>query len=294
MAINGFQEFCDKNISEDENNYNKTDVISHYNKDISDDDKLYINSNLPITENEVQNQIQPLFKTTQYSDEVSGNYRKKKKNPNGKWLSYTENNNIEKYPKPTNPFFIDNIELYNMIYQYFDERVANFISRRYIELKKDIADYGQRKINKNILNDNTSSKIYELRYIDYYDFCVPHSKEFNKRNLGKKLEELFIEFQDSNTGKLRDQNKKIIKYIEDNKYKQLRAYELLELNFYELVKDFAKDELNNYLKKKEEELRKAYLKRNISNYEKRIEAYNKIIKILCNKFEDYSKSSEYR
>ena len=292
MDINGFLEFCDKKISEDENNYNKTDVISHHDKNISDDDKLYITSNPTLIENKVQNPIHSLFKTTQYSDEASGNYRKKNQIPNGGWLSYPEHDNIEEFPRPTNPFFIDNIELYNNTYQYLDERVANFISRRYIELKKDIADYGQIKINKNILNDNTSSKIYELRYIDYYNFCVPHSKEFNKRNLGKKLEELFIEFQDSNTGKLRDQNKKIIKYIEDNKYKQLRAYELLDLNFYELVKDFAKDELNNYLKKKEEELRKAYLKRNINNYEKRIEAYNKIIKILCNKFEDYSKSYE--
>ena len=288
MDINGFQEFCDKKISEDETNYNKTEDISHHDKDISDDDKLYITSNLTIIENEVQNQIQTKFKTTQYSDKASGNYRKKKKNPNGKWLSYTENNNIEKYPKPTNPFFIDNIELYNTTHQYFDEKVANFISKRIIELKMDIVDYGQRKINKNILNDNTSSKIYELRYIDYYDFCVPHSKEFNKRNLGKKLKELFIEFQDSNTGKYRDQNKKIIKYIEDNKYKQLPAYELLDLNFYELVIDFAKDVLKNYLKKKDEELRKAYRKKNIINYEKRIEAYNKIITILCNKFKEYS------
>lgn len=288
MDINGFQEFCDKKISEDETNYNKTEEISHHDKDISDDDKLYITSNLTIIENEVQNQIQILFKTTQYSEEASGNYRKKKKNPNGKWLSYTENNNIEKYPKPTNPFFIDNIELYNMTYQLFHKEVAHFISRRVIELKMDIVDYGQRKINKNILNDNTSSKIYELRYIDYYDFCVPHSKEFNKRNLGKKLKELFIEFQDSNTGKYRDQNKKVIKYIEDNKYKQLPAYELLDLNFYELVKDFAKDVLKNYLKKKDEEIRKAYRKKNIINYEKRIEAYNKIITILCNKFKEYS------
>ena len=78
MDINGFQEFCDKKISEDETNYNKTEDISHHDKDISDDDKLYITSNLTIIENEVQNQIQTKFKTTQYSDKASGNYKKRK------------------------------------------------------------------------------------------------------------------------------------------------------------------------------------------------------------------------
>ena len=181
-------------------------------------------------------------------------------------------------------------EIYDMTYQNFSENVANFISGMVIELKKVIVDYGQRRINKMILDDEIDNTKYELRFIDYYKFCVPHSKEFNERYLEKKLEYLFTEFQAPGYGTNRNQNKDVIKYIRDNYGKQLFANHFLDNNFYELVNEFVKNGLNKYLETKNNEQKKSYIRNNIVNYGKRIDAFNQIITTLCNNFKEYSTS----
>ena len=284
-----FQTFCDKKVSENENNFELTiDFINQDNQDAPDElssnyYKNVIFSNQNINKNLGQKHIR--FETTQDTT-IPGNYRKKRKTSYGKWKNYIEHDIIEA-PNPINPFFIKNKELYSMTYQYFCEDVAHFISLRAIELKTVIVDYGQIRINEKISYDDNNTK-YQLRYIDYNKFCKPHSKEFNERYLDKKLEYLFIEFQDSNNGRCRDQNKKVIKYITNNRNKQLLANKLLDLNFYGLVDYFTNKGLKKYLEEKDKELKELYLKNNIINYTKRIEAFNKIITTLCNNFKEYS------
>ena len=290
-----YSAFCDENAQKNEDNYNQTIVFANQdNQDISEYEKLDSNnyktdifSNQDISSNKIQKQ-NIKFNTTQFSDSTSGNYRKKIKITYGKFIKYPEHDKTDA-PKPINEFFIKNKELYNKIYQLFSEDIAHFISLRAIELKTAIIDYGQKRINDRINLDDNNKTIYELRYIDYNKFCKPHSKEFNKRNLRKKLGDLFIEFQDTDNDRFRDQNKEVIKYIIKNINEQLFAFDLIDLTFYELVKKFIDEKrLKNYLEKKDNELKKLYLKNNIINYERRIEAFNEIITTLCNNFEEYS------
>jgi len=289
-----YQKFCDEYPSENENNLQTFIFINQDNPDIPDDDDKInrdgydpnTNSNQIRSENK-RHKPKILFTTTKYPTE---NYRKKNKTSYGKWENYQEHNNFNEYPKPINPFFIKNKEIYDMTYQNFSENVANFISGMVIELKKVIVDFGQRRINKMILDDEIDNTKYELRFIDYYKFCVPHSKEFNERYLEKKLEYLFTEFQAPGYGTNRDQNKDVIKYIRDNYGKQLFANHFLDNNFYELVNEFVKNGLNKYLETKNNEQKKSYIRNNIVNYGKRIDAFNQIITTLCNNFKEYSTS----
>ena len=230
------------------------------------------------------------FYTTRHSTVMPDIYRKRRKKHYGKWIKYPEQEKIEDIPIPINPFLNKNIELNNKVRRYFCKDPAHFISRRAIELKTYIIDFGQKAINKRISDYDNNKTKYLLRYIDYEKFCVPHSKEFNERYLVEKLENLFIEFQDSDYDICKGQNKKVIDYVKNNSNKLYFALDLLDLNFYEFVKWFADVHLDKYLEDEDKELKELYLKNNINNYKKRIEAFNQIIRTLCNNFEEYSTS----
>ena len=218
----------------------------------------------------------------------------------GSFLSYTLTG--KQIPNPTNPFFIENRELYNIIYKFFSNKVAHFTAQTIVELRRVIADFGQRMINVSIIENKINQLQLQLIYLDYDRFCKRHTKEFNEKYLEKKLEELFIDFQDINDEDTEGHNKKVIGFIRAHSYKFPIAIDYLNLTFYKLVEAFNELELKDYLEEKDKELRKAYDEYNktpkngfrIDNVEERIDAYNKIIGILCTKFKDYSTKIETR
>ena len=186
--------------------------------------------------------------------------------------------------------FIKKHEIGNVILTYFSDDSPKFLTHRAIDLKEDIVDYGQKIINESI---KVEGKF--LYYISYDDFCKKTEKNFTEPNYGKKLEALFIEYQDNKNIKFKDNNKNVIKYIRENKKYEQEANILLDLTFYQLCEVFSEYYLENYLEKKRNEL--------ISSYESEtgetpsnelIQAYSNIIEILCKNFKDYSTSETER
>ena len=200
-------------------------------------------------------------------------------------------------PNPTNKFFINHRLFYDLVYRYFSKNPSSFISERVIRLRVTIIDFGQKLININITKNPEDANPNELiAFLSYDKFCKCNTKEFNKRNLGKKLKEIFSETNFQYERNDENHNKNLINLLcnkrerSDNKI----ANEYLELTFYELVKEFTKAELDNYLENEAEDLRKVYIENNINDYEKRIEAYKTIIRTLCENFKEYSLSFEER
>jgi hypothetical protein len=186
--------------------------------------------------------------------------------------------------------FIKNHGIGNDILTYFSDDSPKFLTHRAIDLKEAIVDYGQKIINESI---KVEGKF--LYYISYDDFCKKTEKNFTKPNYDKKLEALFIEYQDNKNIKFKDNNKNVIKYIRENKKYEQEANILLDLTFYQLCEVFSEYYLENYLEKKRNEL--------ISSYESEtgetpsnelIQAYSNIIEILCKNFKDYSTSETER
>ena len=81
-----------------------------------------------------------------------------------------------------------------------------------------------------------------IHKISYNNFVKNTSVIFNVKYLYKKIDELFIEFQEDNQEEnknvLKDNNKKVIKYIKKHPAKELAAFEYLGNSFYELFKEF--------------------------------------------------------
>ena len=123
-------------------------------------------------------------------------------------------------------------------------------------------------------------------------------KEFNEKYLVRKIEELFITFQAKIKDVDEDHNKKVIKYLRENREKELFANEYLDNNFYKFVEIFKECELDDYLRKEKDDLRNAYYNQNnnckdgilINNIDERVCDFEKIIRTIFDKdiFKEYS------
>ena len=273
------------NIEEEEDNKINDNVLQ-IEKNDDKNEKVIINIVIPILEDirELTN-----IKKKKINREYLRETTKGKKEPYGKWIIYYKTNPKIKMPRINNKF-IKNHGIGNDILTYFSDDSPKFLTHRAIDLKEDIVDYGQKIINESI---KVEGKF--LYYISYDDFCKKTEKNFTKPNYDKKLEALFIEYQDNKNIKFKDNNKNVIKYIRENKKYEQEANILLDLTFYQLCEVFSEYYLENYLEKKRNEL--------ISSYESEtgetpsnelIQAYSNIIEILCKNFKDYSTSETER
>lgn len=273
------------NIEEEEDN-KINDNVPQIEKNDDKNEKVIINIVIPILEDtrELTN-----IKKKKINSEYLRETTKGKKEPYGIWITYYITNPKKKMPRINNKF-IKKHEIGNDILTYFSDDSPKFLTHRAIDLKEAIVDYGQKIINESI---KVEGKF--LYYISYDDFCKKTEKNFTEPNYGKKLEALFIEYQDNKNIKFKDNNKNVIKYIRENKKYEQEANILLDLTFYQLCEVFSEYYLENYLEKKRNEL--------ISSYESEtgetpsnelIQAYSNIIEILCKNFKDYSTSEKER
>ena len=159
----------------------------------------------------------------------------------GKWIhsdkyeldiDKSKNSLLKKYPE-----ILEKIS-------YFSNNAPKFLSHAFMFVKNEVSTFGQKIINQSIIN----SEQYQLNRLDYEKFTKILSKEFNDRNMCKKLEDLFIEFQAKNERNLEKHNKKVIRYIRNNAIKELFANEYLDLTFYELFNLFIVYRLDDYIK----------------------------------------------
>ena len=208
----------------------------------------------------------------------------KKRKLYGKWISHDKfeldinkckNSLIKQYP-----------ELLEKI-SNFSNNAPKFLSHVIMLVKNEVAIFGQKTINQSIIN----SENYQLNYLDYEKFIKVLTKEFNDRNMCKKLEELFIEFQAKNEGDLEDHNKMVIRYIRNNKTNELFANEYLDKTFYELFNLFIEKRLDDYIKEKKDEL-DLILKNQNNNLNKNLikdknESFIYIIKFICENYKEY-------
>lgn len=273
------------NIEEEEDNKINDNVLQ-IEKNDDKNEKVKINIVIYILEDtrELTN-----IKKKKINREYLRETTKGKKEPYGIWITYYITNPKKKMPRINNKF-IKKHEIGNDILTYFSDDSPKFLTHRAIDLKEAIVDYGQKIINESI---KVEGKF--LYYISYDDFCKKTEKNFTEPNYGKKLEALFIEYQDNKNIKFKDNNKNVIKYIRENKKYEQEANILLDLTFYQLCEVFSEYYLENYLEKKRNEL--------ISSYESEtgetpsnelIQAYSNIIEILCKNFKDYSTSETER
>lgn len=272
------------NIEEEDNKIN--DNVPEIEKNDDKNEKVKINIVISILEDtrELTN-----IKKKKINSEYLRETTKGKKEPYGNWITYYITNPKKKMPRINNKF-IKNHGIGNDILTYFSDDSPKFLTHRAIDLKEDIVDYGQK-----IINESIKAEEKFLYYISYDDFCKKTEKNFTEPNYGKKLEALFIEYQDNKNIKFKDNNKNVIKYIRENKKYEQEANILLDLTFYQLCEVFSEYYLENYLEKKRNEL--------ISSYESEtgetpsnelIQAYSNIIEILCKNFKDYSTSETER
>ena len=309
MGLNQKEDFYkryDEEKEKDDIDYNPTNSIENPFKNNSealniDNNQNNISSNQIFSENKHQRQNK--FITTKPSTSspseqeliIDREQVKKEKGIYGKIGSYKT---FEKeIPNPTNKFFINHRLFYDLVYRYFSKNPSSFISERAIRLRATIIDFGQKLINTSITKNPEDANPNELiAFLSYDKFCKCNTKEFNKRNLGKSLKEIFSDTNFQYERNDENHNKNLINLLcnkrerSDNKI----ANEYLELTFYELVKEFTKAELDNYLENEAEDLRKVYIENNINDYEERIEAYKTIIRTLCENFKEYSLSFEER
>lgn len=208
----------------------------------------------------------------------------KKRKLFGQWISHDKfklditkckNSLIKQYP-----------ELLEKI-SNFSNNAPKFLSHVIMQVKNEVAIFGQKTINQSIIN----SENYQLNYLDYEKFIKVLTKEFNDRNMCKKLEELFIEFQAKNEGDLEDHNKMVIRYIRNNKTNELFANEYLDKTFYELFNLFIEKRLDDYIKEKKDEL-DLILKNQNNNLNKNLikdknESFIYIIKFICENYKEY-------
>lgn len=273
------------NIEEEEDNKINDNVLQ-IEKNDDKNEKVKINIVIYILEDtrELTN-----IKKKKINREYLRETTKGKKEPYGNWIIYSITNPKKKMPRINNKF-IKKHEIGNDILTYFSDDSPKFLTHRAIDLKEAIVDYGQKIINESI---KVEGKF--LYYISYDDFCKKTEKNFTEPNYGKKLEALFIEYQDNKNIKFKDNNKNVIKYIRENKKYEQEANILLDLTFYQLCEVFSEYYLENYLEKKRNEL--------ISSYESEtgetpsnelIQAYSNVIEILCKNFKDYSTSETER
>ena len=194
------------NIEEEEDNKINDNVLQ-IEKNDDKNEKVIINIVIPILEDkrELTN-----IKKKKINREYLRETTKGKKEPYGKWITYHITNHKIKRPRINNKF-IKNHGIGNDILTYFDDDSPKFLTHRAIDLKEDIVDYGQKIINESI---KVEGKF--LYYISYDDFCKKTEKNFTLPNYGKKLEALFIEYQDNKNIKFKDNNKNVIKYIREN------------------------------------------------------------------------------
>ena len=273
------------NIEEEEDNKINDNVPQIENND-DKNEKVIINIVISILE---YTREETNIKKKKINSEYLRETTKGKKEPYGTWITYYITNTKKKMPRINNKF-IKKHEIGNDILTYFSDDSPKFLTHRAIDLKEAIVDYGQKIINESI---KVEGKF--LYYISYDDFCKKTEKNFTEPNYGKKLEALFIEYQDNKNIKFKDNNKNVIKYIRDNSKYEQEAKRILDLTFYQLCEVFSKYYLEKYLEKKRNEL--------ISSYESEtgktpsnelIQAYSNIIEILCENFEEYSKSEKKR
>ena len=168
---------------------------------------------------------------------------------------------------------------------YFSENPPKFLTHIIIRIKNEIIYFIQKEINENIVKD---PNIYQLNRIDYETFVKNTSKNFNDNNLIKKIDEIFIEFQGDNEGKLKDNNEKVIKHMKDNKYDYMGALDYLGKTFYEIFSIFNEKYLEKYLKKTEDELNEKGIRK------EKIFALLIIIKKVSKEYKDYFDSIDER
>ena len=272
------------NIEEEDNKIN--DNVLQIEKNDDKNEKVKINIVIYILEDkrELTN-----IKKKKINREYLRETTKGKKEPYGIWITYNITNPKKKMPRINNKF-IKKHEIGNDILTYFSDDSPKFLTHRAIDLKEDIVDYGQKIINESI---KVEGKF--LYYISYDDFCKKTEKNFTKPNYDKKLEALFIEYQDNKNIKFKDNNKNVIKYIRDNSKYEQEANMLLDLTFYQLCEVFSEYYLEKYLEKKRNELISSYESETGKTPSKElIQAYSNIIEILCENFEEYSKSETKR
>ena len=307
-----YKSYDDEMEQKSEINFNLTDFIENRVENNGealniDNNQNNINSNQIFSESEHQKKIK--FTTTKPFTSSPSEQKliiereqiKKKKNPYGKFTSYETFKGI--IPNPTNKFFIKYRIVYDLVYRNFSKNPPNFISQRAIELRTRIIDYGQKLINTGITKAPKDENPNELiAFLSYNKFCKCNKREFNERNLGKSLKELFSDTNFQYEGNDENHNKNLINLLcnkrkrSDNKI----CNEYLELTFYELVKKFTNAKLEIYLENEAEELTEVYNENNknnenkISDIKERIEAYKTIIRTLCENFKEYSLSFEER
>ena len=214
---------------------------------------------------------------------------KKSKIPYGKWLDYYQKAE-KKILIIKNTFLKNHPQILQDIISFFSSDPPKFLSHRIIEIKMAVADYGQLIINESIKDDEQI-----LYHISYKKFCCRLQKKFIDENYEKNLGVLYVKYQEKNKGLLKDNNKKVVDYIRNNLLKEKEANELLDLSYYKLNDLFAQFYLEEYLKKKEEELVSIYeTKIAKPQYTTIIKAFLNIVETLCKEFREYSESIKGR
>jgi hypothetical protein len=202
----------------------------------------------------------------------------------GKWIhsdkyeldiDKSKNSLLKKYPE-----ILEKIS-------YFSNNAPKFLSHAFMFVKNEVSTFGQKIINQSIIN----SEQYQLNRLDYEKFTKILSKEFNDRNMCKKLEDLFIEFQAKNERNLEKHNKKVIRYIRNNAIKELFANEYLDLTFYELFNLFIVYRLDDYIKEIkiefDSEIKKKQNNADKNFIKKKTDSFADIIKFICERYEEY-------
>lgn len=209
-------------------------------------------------------------------------YYPKKRKLFGEWI------NSEKYDLDVSNCKNSFIKKFSSVLEcisYFSKNPPKFLSHLVMLIKNEVAYFGQLIINQSIINYQT----YQLFYLDYEKFVKILTKDFNEKNLNKKLDDLFIEFQAKNEGHLKDHNKKVIQYIRNNPQNELVANEYLDLNFYEIFHKFNELQLDNYKIEIKKMLELEYTNKSLSVeiIETKIKAFINIIDIICINHKDY-------
>ena len=206
----------------------------------------------------------------------------KKRKLFGEWL------NSDKYNLKISNCKNSFIKKYEQILEdisYFSNNPPKFLSHIVMIIKNEISYFGQILINKSIIN----SENYQLTNLDYDRFVKILSKDFNDKNLFKKLDEIFIEFQAKNEGNLRNNNKKVIQYIRNNYLNEIIANEYLDLTFFELFDLFNETHLKDFINEIKKELELEYKNNSLTDtlIKEKIEAFVNIIDIICKNYKDY-------
>ena len=259
--------FLNNNLIKNEEDYLKSFIVS--NSKINKKSNKITKFNIKFDENAV---------TDDSTKNIAISYPKIR-NLYGDWLNNKEKYDLSNY-KCKNSFLRKHKHLIENI-SYFSNNPPIFLNHIIMLIKAKIAYMAQKMINSLIINSDN----YQLHKISYNNFVKNTSGDFNDKYLYKKLDELFIEFQEDNQEEnknvLKDNNKKVIKYIKKHSAKELDAFEYLGNSFYELFKEFKEKHLDKHLKEIEGNLKE----KNIS--EEKIKALVELIKTVSSEYKDY-------